>query len=134
MFKHEITLRVRYGETDKMGQVYYGNYALYYEQGRTEAIRSLGLSYRALEDSGIMLPVVEFHMKFKKPAYYDDELRVVSVVKEIPDRMMCFHTEIFRGENELINLGTTRLIFLDAASQKPGRAPAELVDALKGYL
>ena len=75
-FIHETKVRVRYGETDQMGYCYYGNYAQYFEVGRVEALRSLGCSYKALEDQGIMLPVSEYNVKYKRPAYYDDELTI----------------------------------------------------------
>ncbi|HRU61004.1 MAG TPA: thioesterase family protein, partial [Bacteroidia bacterium] len=80
MYQHETRFRVRYGETDRMGYVYYGNYATYYEVGRVEALRSLGFSYRSLEDSGVLLPVSDFSVRYRKPAYYDDLLVLTTYI------------------------------------------------------
>jgi len=86
MYAHEIQLRVRYGETDQMGYLYYGRYAEYYEVGRVELIRSLGLTYKDLEEQhGIWLPVASLDMRFVRPAYYDDLLTVRSELRKLPD-------------------------------------------------
>ena len=94
MIKTETTLRVRYGETDQMGYVYYGVYAQYYEVGRVEAMRSLGISYREMEESGILMPVINLTINYKKPALYDDEVRIVTSVKDIPGVRITFHNEL----------------------------------------
>lgn len=130
MFEHTTYIRVRYGETDQMGYVYYGNYSLYYEQGRTEAIKSLGISYKKLEASGIMMPVAEMKVRYKGPANYDELLKVVSYVLEMPSRSMTFHTKIFNEEGRLINEGETKLMFVHAATRKPCSATNELIEAL----
>jgi acyl-CoA thioester hydrolase len=90
MFLNETNLRVRYAETDRMGYVYYGNYAGYYEVGRVEALRSLGMSYREMEDSGIMLPVLTYSIKYFKPSYYDDLLTIQTIIPEIPGTRIKF--------------------------------------------
>ena len=79
MYKSETTVRVRYGETDKMGVVYHANFIPYFELGRTDALRSMGLSYRQFEASGIIMPVIEVGIKYHKPAYYDDELIIITI-------------------------------------------------------
>ena len=84
MLVSEIKIRVRYGETDQMGYAYYGIYAQYYEVGRVETMRTLGFSYKDVENKGIMMPVLEYNIKYKKPAYYDDELTLVTKLTEIP--------------------------------------------------
>ncbi|MBJ7429066.1 MAG: acyl-CoA thioesterase, partial [Bacteroidia bacterium] len=84
MFTSKTTLRVRYAETDKMGVVYHGNYAQYLEVARTEALRQIGLSYKSFEDNGIMMPVLSLQCKFLKSAYYDDELTIITTIKELP--------------------------------------------------
>lgn len=112
MFEHTIYIRVRYGETDQMGYVYYGNYSLYYEQGRSEAIKSLGVSYKELEKNGIMMPVAEMKVRFKAPAKYDELLKIVSRVREMPSRSMVFDTAIYNEVGKLINEGETRLLFV----------------------
>ena len=93
MFTSTTEIRVRYGETDQMGYLYYGNYALYYEVGRTDAIRSLGLTYKALEEMGVALPVAELHINYYRPAFYDDLITVKTMLKEMPENSKIqFHT------------------------------------------
>lgn len=129
MVQAETTLRVRYGETDQMGFVYYGVYAQYYEVGRVEAMRSLGLSYKEMEDSGILMPVINLTVNYKKPALYDDEVRIVTTVKEIPSLRITFHYECFNQKNELLNNGTVTLVFLDKKKNKPTLPPQWFLDA-----
>lgn len=132
MYIHTTQITVRYGETDQMGVVYYGNYALYYEQGRTEAIKNLGFSYREMEDNGIIMPVVEMNGKYHKSARYDDVLTVKTIVKELPTRKMTFFSEVYK-EEILINSGFVTLLFFDKKLNKVVSAPNELVALLKPY-
>lgn len=132
MYTSESTIRVRYGETDQMGYCYYGNYAQFYEVGRVEALRNLGFSYRSLEESGIMLPVLEFKIKYHKPAFYDDLLKVKTTVHEINGARMLFTYEMFNEKNELLNSGETTLVFISKETNRPCAAPGELVERLKG--
>jgi acyl-CoA thioester hydrolase len=132
MYISESTIRVRYGETDQMGYCYYGNYAQFYEVGRVEALRNLGFSYRSLEESGIMLPVLEFKIKYLKPAYYDDLLRVKTTVHEIKGARMLFTYEMFNEKNELVNTGETTLVFISKETNRPCAAPEDLVERLRG--
>ena len=81
MREHQFTVRVRYAETDQMGVVYHGNYAQYFEMGRVEWLRNMGVSYKWMEENGIMLPVVSLNMNYKKPARYDDLLTVKTIYK-----------------------------------------------------
>jgi len=124
MVKTETTLRVRYGETDQMGFVYYGVYAQYYEVGRVEAMRSLGFSYREMEESGILMPVINLTVNYKKPAKYDDEVRIVTSVTEMPGVRITFHYECFNQHNELLNTGSVTLVFIDKEKNKPMQPPA----------
>ena len=78
MFKSETKIRVRYAETDQMGYCYYGNYAQYFEVARVEALRSLGVTYKTMEENGIWLPVVDFSINYLQPAYYDEELTILT--------------------------------------------------------
>lgn len=133
MFEHITYIRVRYGETDQMGYVYYGNYSLYYEQGRTEAIKTLGVSYKELESKGIMMPVADMKVRYKGPAKYDELLKVVTLVPEIPGRSIAFQTKIFNEGDKLINEGETHLLFINADTRKPCSAPRELIEALQPY-
>ncbi len=82
MIRNETKLRVRYGETDQMGYVYYGNYAEYFEVGRVEWLRNLGISYKSLEESKIMLPVLHLNINYLKPAKYDDLLTIITTLKK----------------------------------------------------
>lgn len=124
MIKTETTLRVRYGETDQMGFVYYGVYAQYYEVGRVEAMRSLGFSYREMEESGVLMPVINLTVNYKKPARYDDEVRIVTSVTEMPGVRITFHYECFNQHNELLNTGSVTLVFIDKLKNKPMQPPA----------
>lgn len=124
MIKTETTLRVRYAETDQMGFVYYGVYAQYYEVGRVEAMRSLGFSYREMEESGVLMPVINLTIDYKKPALYDDEVRIVTTVKEMPSVRITFHYECFNQKNELLNTGSVTLVFIDKAKNKPMQPPS----------
>lgn len=128
MIKTETTLRVRYGETDQMGFVYYGVYAQYYEVGRVEAMRSLGFSYREMEESGVLMPVINLTINYKKPALYDDEVRIVTTVKEMPGIRITFHYQCFNQKNELLNNGSVTLVFIDKVKNKPMMPPQWFMD------
>lgn len=133
MYIHEIKLRVRYGETDQMGYMYYGNYAQFYEVARVEMLRSLGMTYKRLEEDGVMLPVLDLKCKFIKPAYYDNEITIRTILKEMPMARIHFTYELVNEKKELINTGETTLVFVNINTKKPCAAPAELIDALKPY-
>lgn len=133
MFTSETSMRVRYGETDRMGYSYYGNYAEYYEVGRVEALRTLGWNYKEMEDSGILLPVYTFSIKYFKPAFYDDLLTVKTSIKELPSTRLRFDYEMYNIKGEKLNEGETTLVFISAASKRPCGAPEDFVKALKPY-
>jgi len=117
-----------------MGYVYYGNYAQYFEVGRVEALRQLGYSYKEIEDSGVILPVVDLQVKFKKPALYDDELTITTFIKELPSVRIRFEYEVRNQNDELICTGETSLVFVDPEKNKPCRAPEGIVEALRTYI
>ncbi len=123
MIKGETTLRVRYGETDRMNYVYYGNYALYYEVARSELLRTYGISYKQIEDKGIMMPVIDLHVNFLKPAIYDDLLTIITTIRKAPSVKMKFEYEIFNSNKELINTGYTTLVFMNSSNKKIIRSP-----------
>ena len=123
-------MRVRYGETDKMGIVYYGNYATYLEQGRTEWLRDMGFSYKWMEDNGIHLPVVELSIKFKAPARYDDVLTVSTTLRKIPTHRIDFSYEIHNHEGQLLITGDTSLVFVNSITNKLQKAPDYLLEKL----
>ena len=133
MYTAETKLRVRYGETDKMGYVYYGVYPLYYEVGRTELMRKFDYSYKKIEDMGIMLPVISLDIKYYQAAKYDDLLTVKTSLKELPSARIIFYYEILNEQGTLLNEGSTTLVFVDEKNRKPKRAPRELLDQLKPY-
>ncbi len=130
--KHFHKTRVRYAETDQMGVVYYGNYALYFEMGRTEWLRSLGISYKWLEEQGIILPVVDLNVKFLKSAFYDDELTIVTTLQKMPTVKIGFDYEIYNEHQELLTKGSTTLVFIDKKSQKIIKAPSVIIEKLNG--
>ena len=123
MIHHEHQLRVRYGETDQMGNVYYGNFALYLEEARTAMIRELGISYKEMEANGFMLPVVEFHMKYRRAAHYDDLLTIRSEIREFPERMLVVHSSVYNEEGTFLSDGVVKLMFVNKESMKPTKAP-----------
>ena len=133
MYKSETTVRVRYAETDRMGYVYYGNYSQYYEVGRVEALRSLGYPYKKLEDSGIMLPVLQFSIKYFKPAFYDDLLTVVTIINEVPSTRIHFEYEIYNQQNEILNKGDTTLVFVSIETGKPCKPPLDFLNTIENF-
>lgn len=130
MHEYSTKIRVRYAETDQMGVVYHGNYAQYLEIGRVEWLRSLGVSYRDMEDSGIMLPVVSLNINYKKPAIYDDLLKVRTKLVKLPSVSISFDYEIFNANPELIVSANTVLVFVDMKSKRPIKCPQYLLDKL----
>ncbi len=134
MYAHEIEIRVRYGEVDSMGYLYYGYYSFYYEQARVETMRSLGISYKRMEELGYLLPVRDLHIRFIKPAFYDDVLRIRTTIRKMPTVRHEFHYEMFNEKGELINTAETTLVYLDKASRKVVSCPAFVQDLLKPYL
>lgn len=131
-FKHNSTLRVRYGETDQMGYCYYGNYAQYFEVGRVEALRSLGLSYKSLEERGIMLPVSHFDINYKAPAFYDDALLITTHISELSGTRILFDYTIHVGA-KLIAEGSTTLVFVSKDTMRPTRPPEDFENLLKEF-
>jgi acyl-CoA thioester hydrolase len=123
-------IRVRYAETDRMGYVYYGHYATYFEVARVEALRELNVTYKDLEDSGILLPVKDYCIKYHKPAHYDDCIKIQTTVELISPAQLKFDYTTFR-EDEILNTAQTTLVFVDATSGRPMRCPANIEALLK---
>ncbi|MFA7446400.1 MAG: thioesterase family protein [Flavobacteriaceae bacterium] len=123
MNTHQYTTRVRYAETDQMGVVYHGNYAVFFEMGRVEWLRNLGVSYKQMEESGIMLPVVSLTMNYKKPARYDDLLTVITRFKSQTSVKIEFDYEIHNEKGELLTTGYSLLVFVDMKTGKPTLPP-----------
>jgi len=134
MFIAETKIRVRYGETDQMGYLYYGYYALYYEAGRAEAIRSLGITYKELEENGVFMPVVEMNSTYLRPAKYDDLITVKTTLQELPtDHKIRFYSELFNESGELLNRGIVTLVFYDPVKKTKVNIPAYLKEKLEPY-
>lgn len=125
--KHSCYIRVRYSETDRMGYCYYGNYAEYLEVGRVEAIRSKGITYKKLEDDGIMLPVLEYQIKYLAPAKYDDLLQIVTCISHIRGSRIYFTYEIYNEENKKLAEASTTLVFVKSETMKPIAVPDAFV-------
>lgn len=131
MSSNIIHFRIRYGETDQMGYVYHGNYAQYFEMGRIEWLRNLGVSYKNMEDNGVILPVINLNINFLKPAFYDDYLTLKTSLKSDPSARIIFYYELFNEQNELLTTATSTLVFVDKATKRPMRAPEYLLKKLK---
>ncbi|RYJ41706.1 acyl-CoA thioesterase [Flavobacterium beibuense] len=131
---HEFNVRVRYAETDQMGVVYHGNYAQYFEMGRVEWLRNLGLTYKFMEQKGVMLPVVSLTMNYKKPARYDDLLTVRTIFKKQQSVKIEFDYEILNEQGELLTTGNSVLVFVDMKTGRPILPPdyvSEKMDLVK---
>jgi acyl-CoA thioester hydrolase len=126
----EIQIRVRYGETDQMGVVYHGNYPLYLEMGRIELLRKMGVSYKKMEENGIMLPVVSLSLNYKKSAGYDDVINVKTQLKKRPTVRIEFDYEITNEAGEILTTASTTLVFIDMKTNKPTRPPNYIMEAL----
>lgn len=133
MFSHEIQVRVRYGETDQMGYVYYGDYAEYFEVGRVEALRSLGFPYKRLEEDGVMLPVRELHTTYHQPARYDDLLTLRTSIAVLPSVRIVFGYELHNEAGVLLCEASTTLVFVDSTTMRPRRAPEALIEAMAHF-
>lgn len=128
---HKTNFRVCYAHTDKMGVVYYGNYLTMLEVGRTETMRELGISYHEMEERGILMPAVEAHMVYKKPAKYDDLLTIVTVVERFPKAKIKFKSEIFNQNGEILADGYVVLAFVNKNTGRPTRCPEYLLRLLQ---
>ncbi len=130
MFENKITIRVRYNETDQMSYVHHGNYASYFEMGRLEWLRNKGISYKEMEENGVMLPVYALATRFVSPAKYDDLLTITTRLKEIPSVRISFEYEIHNQENKLIATGETTLVFVNMKTGRPVKAPSYILNLL----
>lgn len=126
MMVTETTIRVRYGETDQMGVVYHGNYALYFEEARTDALRKINITYKSLEEEGVMMPVVSLNTDFKRPAKYDDLLTIRTTMRELPTAKIVLEYEVLNEANQLLATGNSILVFVDMKTNRPTRCPERL--------
>jgi acyl-CoA thioester hydrolase len=133
MFTHYTNIRVRYAETDQMGVVYHGNYPAYIEEARTDSFRQFGLTYKELEASGIMMPVLEMKFKFLSPAYYDDVITIKTMITKLPEIRIFFDFEIYK-EDKLIGTASVVLVCVDALTRKPVKCPQVYIDKLSQFI
>lgn len=132
MFTATTQIRVRYAETDQMNVVYHGNYAQYFEVARAEAIREMGITYKSMEAMGIIMPIVEWHAKFIRPAHYDDLLTIKTMLKEFPsDHRIEFHQEVYNEKEKLLTVGRVVLYFMTADTKEKTTMPEVLAEKLK---
>ena len=134
MFVSETKIRVRYAETDQMGVVYHSNYFPYFETARAESIRQLGFTYADMEKMGVIMPVVDVHCRYLRPALYDDLLTIKTMLKELPvHHKIEFHHEVFNEQEELLAVGKIILYFMEAKTMKKAVMPQNLVKQLQPY-
>jgi acyl-CoA thioester hydrolase len=134
MYSHDTQIRVRYGETDPMGYLYYGNYPIYYEVGRAEAIRALGLVYKEFEDvHHIMMPVMSMTMRYVRPALYDDVLTVRATLRHLPTDTVTFYMEIYNEKKKLVNGGSVKLCFVDMDTKRTVGTPEFILEKLRPF-
>lgn len=134
MFTTSTQIRVRYAETDQMGVVYHSNFFPYFESARAESIRELGFTYADMEKMGMIMPVIDVHCRYLRPAKYDDLLTVKTILKELPvHHKIEFHHEVFNEKDELLVVGKIILYFMEAHSMKRTTMPAQLLEKLQSY-
>lgn len=131
MKTHQTYVKVRYAETDQMGVVHHANYALYLEMARIDWLSQLGISYKSMEQEGIMLPVYAMEFKFIKPATFDDILKIETSLKGIPGVRIEFFYSIFNPDKELITTASTVLVFMDSKTKRPIKCPEFILEKLK---
>lgn len=131
MIEHKYTFRVMYPDTDQMGTVHHSNYAKYYETARWELFRSIGISYRSIEESGFLLPVIKMNFKFLKTTHYDELLTVRTTLKAIKGVRIWFTYHLFNEKNEMINEAETELAFVDSSNWTPCSPPAFVLTAVE---
>ncbi len=131
MKTHTSFVKVRYSETDQMGVVYHGNYAQYLEIARIEWLSDLGISYKSMEENGVMLPVYNLDITYKKSAQFDDVLKVVTTLRKLPTVRIVFDYKIYNQQGDLLTIASTELIFINMAKNKPMRCPAYIFDKLQ---
>jgi len=134
MFISETKIRVRYAETDQMGVVYHSNFFPYFEVARAEAIRQMGFTYAEMEKTGIIMPVVDVHARFLRPALYDELLTIKTLLKELPvHHKIEFHHEVFNEKKELVCTGKIILYFMEKEGMKRTVMPGILQQHLEKY-
>lgn len=130
MIENNTSFKIRYAETDQMGYAHHGNYAQYFEIGRLELLHELGISYKKMEEEGLILPVYSINTRFIQPAKFDDTVRLRTILKEIPTARITFEYEIYNAENKKISTGETVLVFVDTQKNRPIKIPQNLLSKI----
>ena len=130
MIENNTSFKIRYAETDQMGYAHHGNYAQYFEIGRLELLHELGISYKKMEEEGLILPVYSINTRFIQPAKFDDTVRLRTILKEIPTARITFEYEIYNAENKKISTGETVLVFVDTKKNRPIKIPQTLLNKI----
>lgn len=133
MIVHQTQIRVRYGEVDRMGFLYHSHYVEFFDVGRSELMRSVGLSNAEIEASGVMLPVLAVNIRYKNPAYYDDLLTIRTTMRDMPGIKVCFYYEVLRENGELITTGDVTLAFMHSDTKRACRPPQQFISRVKSY-
>lgn len=123
-------VKVRYAETDQMAVVYHGNYAQYLELARIEWLDTLGISYKKMEEEGVMLPVYNLNITYKKSAVFDDEIRIETTLRKIPSARIIFDYKIYNSNEDLLTIASTELVFINVKTNRPMRCPSYILDKL----
>jgi len=133
MIKNTTKIRVRYGETDRMGIVNNAVYPSYYEVGRTMMFREMGFPYKQMEEDGVLIPLSDLYVKFHFPAYYDEELTLVTMLKEMPAARIRFDYEVYNSKGKLINSGYSIQAFINSKTRRPMRVPQSIKKLLEPF-
>ncbi|QYA27120.1 acyl-CoA thioesterase [Gramella sp. MT6] len=131
MKSHKTLVKVRYAETDQMGVVHHGNYPQYLEIARLEWLSALGISYKNMEEEGIMLPVYELNLKYIKPVTFDENLTIETRLRELPNVKITFNYSVFNEQGDLVTSATSVLVFMDSKTRRPVRCPQNILEKLK---
>ena len=134
MLTSNQAIRVRYDEVDKMGYVYHGNYAKYFHISRTSLMRKIGICDKKLESQNIIMPVIEINIKYLKPVFYDNRIRIETCLKDVSGIKLKFQHLVFNQQNELINQGNSLLVFVDSITRKPIKIPEPIAVKLQSIL
>lgn len=134
MITHDTQVRIHYGWVDPMGFLYHAHYVDLFDMGRTELMRSLGMPYAKIEESGVMMPVIDLAINYKNPAHYDDLLTIRTTMHAAPSVKVRFDYEVFRATGELITTGHVTLAFMHATTHRPTRCPKFLLDLVEDKL
>lgn len=133
MISHKTAIRVLYSDTDQMGIAHHSNYLKYYETARWELFRSLGVSYKSIEERGYMLPVIKLSSRYVKAIHYDDQITIESSLKSLKGARVWFTYKLYNSIGELVNEGETELAFVKKENMKPCPVPEFILDVILAH-